>query len=161
MADDVLGKADSLMRRHRAFVAGEGTAAAAASTNAVSPAPTFAPAEADDLPVLTEVVGGSEAAPMPPAERLSDIEFLLRERLAAFQPRQRELLERELASWLDEQLPQLVMRVLDGVTDQLVGQINTQARIALLPRLLAALETDAAELSAAFPATPSDALRAD
>jgi hypothetical protein len=48
-----------------------------------------------------------------------------------------------LALWLDEQLPQLVMRVLDGVTDQLVAQINTQARMTLLPKLQAALDPDA------------------
>jgi uncharacterized FlaG/YvyC family protein len=61
------------------------------------------------------------------------------------QPHQRELLRRELATWLDEQLPQLVMRVLDGVTDQLVAQINTQARVSLLPKLQAVLEYSEAE----------------
>lgn len=126
MSDNVIDKADSLMRRHRAFAGGEAGATGAA--------PAKMPE--DDLPVLTEVVGEATAA--TPAVR--DIEELLRERLAAALPQQRELLRRELATWLDEQLPQLVMRVLDGVSDQLVAQINTQARMTLLPKLQAALE---------------------
>jgi cell wall assembly regulator SMI1 len=84
------------------------------------------------------VVGEAAAEALPPPVR--DIEDVLHERLAAALPQQRELLRRELATWLDEQLPQLVMRVLDGVSDQLVAQINTQARMTLLPKLQAALE---------------------
>jgi hypothetical protein len=144
MANDVIDKADSLMRRHRAFVAGDMPAAAIPQESVLSgvaPAPTFQnAAEPEDLPLLTEVVTSIEEAALPaPA---SDIETLLRERLAAALPQQRELLRRELALWLDEQLPQLVMRVLDGVTDQLVAQINTQARMTLLPKLQTALEAD-------------------
>jgi hypothetical protein len=132
MSDGVIDKADALMRRHRAFVASEAVAAA------VSPEPTFsAEHEAEDLPVLTEVVAATDAA-----AAVSDIEAMLLERIGAALPRQRELLRRELAVWLDEQLPQIVMRVLDGVTDQLVAQINTQARVTLLPRLQAALEAE-------------------
>ena len=128
MSDDVINKADSLMRRHRPISVGD-----AAATSAK-------PAEADDLPVLTEIVAAADEPALPPPVR--DIEELLRERLAAALPQQRELLRRELATWLDEQLPQLVMRVLDGVSDQLVAQINTQARVTLLPRLQAVLEAD-------------------
>lgn len=143
MADNILDKADSLMRRHRAFVAGDRPASPVPQGDglrAVSPEPTFGKAaEPDDLPVLTEVVAGIDEAPLPVP---TDIESLLQERLAAALPQQREVLRRELALWLDEQLPQLVMRVLDGVTDQLVAQINTQARMTLLPKLQAALEAD-------------------
>lgn len=142
MADNILDKADSLMRRHRAFVAGDRPAPPAPHDHAlrgVSPEPTFAKAEPEDLPVLTEVVAGIDEAALPVP---TDIESLLQERLAAALPQQREVLRRELALWLDEQLPQLVMRVLDGVTDQLVAQINTQARMTLLPKLQAALEAD-------------------
>ncbi len=147
MADDILGKADSLMRRHRAFVADEGSAAVPPGDllRGVSPAPTFSAADAEDLPVLTEVVAGvdtaaTDALPSLTATAAADIETALRDRLAALQPQQREMMRRELAAWLDEQLPQLVMRVLDGVTDQLVAQINTQARVTLLPKLQAVLE---------------------
>jgi hypothetical protein len=125
MSDDVIDKADSLMRRHRPMPVGDAAATAPK------------PAEADDLPVLTEVVASADEPALPPPVR--DIEELLRERLAAALPQQRELLRRELAAWLDEQLPQIVMRILDGVTDQLVAQINTQARMTLLPKLQAVL----------------------
>jgi len=119
------------MRRHRPAPVGDATTAAAAKA-----------ADADDLPVLTEIVAAADE-PSPSAAR--DIESLLRERLAAALPQQRELLRRELAAWLDEQLPQLVLRVLDGVTDQLVAQINTQARMTLLPKLQAVLDAEKVE----------------
>jgi hypothetical protein len=128
MADNIIDKADSLMRRHRPLPVGDAAATVAK------------PAETDDLPVLTEVVASTNDPALPPP--LRDIEELLRERLVAALPQQRELLRRELAVWLDEQLPQLVMRILDGVTDQLVAQINTQARMTLLPKLQAALEAE-------------------
>ena len=153
MTDNIIDKADSLMRRHRAFVAGEATPAD--SVAAVPPEPALcvpsgiflaAQTEAEDIPVLTEVVAESDGNMEAAASAgVADIDVLLRERLAAVQPQQRELLRRELAQWLDEQLPQLVMRVLDGVTDQLVAQINTQARVTLLPRLQAALEAEPRE----------------
>ncbi|RLJ63627.1 hypothetical protein [Sulfurisoma sediminicola] len=128
MSDNVIDKADSLMRRHRPVPAGDAAATAAKS------------ADVDDLPVLTEVVASADEPALSPSIR--DIEELLRERLVAALPQQRELLRRELASWLDEQLPQLVMRILDGITDQLVAQINTQARMTLLPKLQAVLEAE-------------------
>ena len=78
MADDILGKADSLMQRHRAFVADEGRLP-------MSPAPTLSAADAEDLPVLTEVVAGdgssrSEVAPSLAATTAADIETALRDR---------------------------------------------------------------------------------
>ncbi len=141
MANDVIDKADSLMRRHRAFVAGEPPAAAVPPAPTFSPPPEQAPVP-EDLPVLTEIVADDDEVTLATASAAADIEALLRERLSAALPQQRELLRRELAQWLDEQLPQLVMRVLDGVTDQLVAQINTQARMTLLPKLQAVLEAD-------------------
>jgi hypothetical protein len=128
MSDDVIDKADSLMRRHRPSPVGDAAATAAK------------PAEVDDLPVLTEIVASADEPALSLPVR--DIEELLRERLVAALPQQRELLRRELAAWLDEQLPQLVTRILDGVTDQLVAQINTQARMTLLPKLQAVLEAE-------------------
>lgn len=85
----------------------------------------------DDVPVLTEVVSqvplamaSPEAAPTQP---------LLDET-------RKQALQRELEEWLDLQMPQVVLRVLDGVADQMIGHLGEQARAVLLPRLLAALE---------------------
>jgi len=149
MTDNIIDKADSLMRRHRAFVAGKATPADSAT--AVPPAPTFsaAGAETEDIPLLPEIVAeGAGAMGLLLSAGSAEIEALLRERLAAALPQQRAVLRRELALWLDEQLPQIVMRVLDGVTDQLVAKINTEARMTLLPKLQAALDTDNSGLSA-------------
>lgn len=117
--DDVLQKADAFMRRHRVFVAG--AAAPAADKPELEP-PT--PEEDADIPVLTEVVAaepGSAAAAIDPDQ--------LRTALAA-----------ELDAWLDERLPAHVMRVLDGITDQMIGHVSEKARSELLPRLQARLE---------------------
>lgn len=115
--DELLQKADALMRR-RTFVAG-----------AVAEEPAAAPAAPDDVPVLTDVVEPDaglqpEAADAPP------------EKIASL----RNSLAFELETWLDEELPQHVMRVLDGLTDQLIIQLSLKARADLLPRLQAILE---------------------
>jgi len=118
-ADDLLQKADALMRRHRVFVAG----AAAEKDDAAAPAGN------DDIPVLTEVVSGDavaeSAAPAHAGVPLS---------------RLRSALAFELEAWLDEELPLHVMRVLDGITDQLIIQLSLKARSDLLPRLQSLLE---------------------
>lgn len=138
MADDnIIDKADALMRRHRAFLAGDATAAG-------QPTAAAAQETLEDIPTLTEVVEETAAGSAGGVE----IEAILQERLAAALPQQRELLRRELAIWLDEQLPQVVMRVLDGLSDQLIAQVNTQARTTLLPKLQAVLES--------FPEQPND-----
>jgi hypothetical protein len=137
--DDVLQQANQLMRRHRSFVAG----------GAQPTMPETPPTDRDDLPVLTEVVesaeqalldsSGPESVPTVAPER---IEALAREMLFERLPVQRQALAEELATWLDNELPQVIMRVLDGITDQLVAQIADESRAALLPRLQAALEEE-------------------
>jgi uncharacterized FlaG/YvyC family protein len=140
---DILSQADKLMRRHRVFVAG-------------SPAPAEpvaqTPAQAvDDLPVLTDRVDLSEVvesvAPAPVEEvptisiedqaRVMATELLL-ERLSA----QRDAIEKEILVWLDAELPQIVMYVVDGLTDQLVAQITGTMRLELLPKLQLAVEAE-------------------
>ncbi|WIM05505.1 MAG: hypothetical protein OHM77_12605 [Candidatus Nitricoxidivorans perseverans] len=122
--DDLLDKADALIRRHRTSIAGAGGG------------------DGDDIPLLTHVVAD------PPAlgaarELLSDrIESLAREPLFDRLPAQRQSLADELVAWLDTELPQVVMRVMDGVTDHMVAQVTAEARSALLPRLQAALEAE-------------------
>ena len=85
----------------------------------------------DDLPVLTEVVAAETAPPHSSADLVTIPLQTATIRLA---------LARELEAWLDEKLPDAVLRVLDGISDQLITQIAAQARLELLPRLKAALE---------------------
>ncbi|HEY6896051.1 MAG TPA: hypothetical protein VI279_02220 [Rhodocyclaceae bacterium] len=85
----------------------------------------------DDVPVLTEVVDQPSTV-TPAAEALAPPPLLDETR--------KQALQRELEEWLDLQMPQVVLRVLDGVADQMIGHLGEQARAVLLPRLLAALE---------------------
>ena len=130
-ADDLLQKADALMRRHRVFVAG-----------AAEKDDEAAPAGGDDVPVLTEVVNGDAVAesarPVHTSVPISKLHSAL-----AF----------ELEAWLDEELPLHVMRVLDGITDQLIIQLSLKARAELLPRLQSILE---ATEEAATPGSADD-----
>jgi hypothetical protein len=117
MADDdtteVLRKADALIRRTRVFVAG-------ASAPSTPP-----PAPDDDLPVLTEIVTDREAA------------------LATAPPHMQQHLDalrEELSLWLVQELPHAVLKVTDGLADQLMGELTDQAEKNLLPRLIARLD---------------------
>ena len=112
--DDLLLKADALMRRHRVFVAG----AAAADDGAGD----------EDVPLLTDIVGPDALRELPVSTPVD---------LAAL----RGALAAELEAWLDEDLPQHVQHVLDGITDQLIIQLSKQARAELLPRLQGVLAT--------------------
>ena len=122
MADDntadLLRKADALIRRTRVFVAG---------SSALATQPT--PPE-DDLPVLTDVVTEQEAA------------------LATAPPHMQQHLDalrEELSRWLDQELPDAVLKVTDGLADQLMGELTHQAEKNLLPRLIARLDGSATE----------------
>lgn len=124
--NDVLQKADALMRRHRVFVAG-----ATGAKESVADAP-------DDVPVLTEIVDPDSVVGTPGVQTPVDLAQL------------REALAFELEAWLDEELPRHVMRVLDGITDQMIGHLSQQARAELLPRLQATAQS-------AQPSPPPDA----
>ena len=119
MSDDsLLGKADQLMRRHRSFVA--------------SPKPEDIEIQDvketedsnEDLPVLTEVVATA-----------ADPESALQLRLAQLLAEQRAAMLREFERWLDEQLAQVVVNAMDGITDRLIALITKRAHAELLPRL--------------------------
>lgn len=138
MDHDVADQADKLMRRHRIFVAG-------------APRPTPVTQQtADDLPVLTDMIVASddEAEQSASVGRIEPIiapdriEAMAREMLFERLPTQRQAVAEELSAWLDHELPLVVMRVLDGLTDQLVAQVTAEARAALLPRLQMALEAE-------------------
>lgn len=138
-APDILDQADRLMRRHRVFLAG--SQASVAVTEEI----------ADDLPVLTDMVTAEPEVVEPPPPPVPEVpvesieeraqvlayEFML-ERLSA----QRQAMEDELSAWLDNELPQIVMYVIDGLTDQLVAQVTAAARLELLPKLQLAVEAE-------------------
>ena len=111
--EDVLRKADALIRRTRVFVAGS------------PPGPASAPPAEDDLPVLTDIVTEREAA------------------LATAPPHMQQHLDalrEELTRWLEQELPHAVLKVTDGLADQLMGELTEQAEKKLLPRLIARLD---------------------
>lgn len=126
---DLLLKADALMRRTRSYVASPRPATAPAEeASATEPTPLDAqadPAVDDDVPVLTEKVTDSEAA------------------LATAPPHMQQHLDalrEELALWLEQELPDAVLKVTDGLADQLMGELTHQAEKNLLPRLIARLD---------------------
>jgi len=116
--EDLLRKADALIRRTRVFVA-------------ASSAPTTEPTPSDDdLPILTDIVTEQEAA------------------LATAPPHMQQHLDalrEELSRWLDQELPHAVLKVTDGLADQLMGELTHQAEKNLLPRLIARLDGTAAQ----------------
>ncbi len=117
--DDVLKKADALMRRRRIFVAG--------GANDPDGAKGLAPPADEDVPLLTEVVS---------AETLSEAATPSSVDIAAL----RRALAAEVESWLDRDMPLHVQHVLDGITDQLILQLSAKARSELLPRLQELIE---------------------
>ena len=115
-SEDVVGKADALMKRHRAFVAGGALAA---------------PAQ-DDLPLLTDVVDPSQAVPAlaaalsgsPGAE---DLAGRMHELLDPLPPD----IARAVENWLVATLPRLVARRLDGVAEQIAEEVGAALRESL------------------------------
>ena len=110
---DLLQKADALIRRTRVFVARS------------SPQATERPSRDEDLPILTDIVTEDEAA------------------LATAPPHMQQHLDalrEELSRWLDQELPEAVLKVTDGLADQLMGELTHQAEKKLLPRLIARLD---------------------
>jgi hypothetical protein len=137
MADEnsLLDKADSLIQRHRP----SGTAGG----------PHQAVSENDDLPMLTDVIVTEDMGPAavpafvhiapPDPEHVAE---LAREMLLARLPAQRQAIAGELAAWLDKELPPVVLRVLDGIADQIIAQVTTEALATLMPRMQAALDEE-------------------
>ena len=121
---DLLLKADALIRRNRSYIAGT-------QSLAVTPPPE------EDLPVLTEIVTDHEAS------------------LATAPPHMQQHLDalrEELSRWLEQELPHAVLKVTDGLADQLMGELTHQAEKNLLPRLISRLDgtasrTDSEEAS--------------
>ncbi|MCX7173463.1 MAG: hypothetical protein NT159_05995 [Proteobacteria bacterium] len=156
MSSKLFDQADALMRR-RSFVAG---------TKAERAEPEWRAEVADDcasddVPVLTDVVnddlvaqgsqtpGGETDSTESEANIALRIELALRQRLSQLLMDRQALLAQEIEAWLDEQMPQLVIRAMDGITDHLVALLANRAKDELLPRLEAALKPpDATETDA-------------
>lgn len=140
--DDLLDKADALIHRRRIFIVGAGGGIVPSDEPDRPDLPDEA--ETDDVPVLTQVVTGAAVPETGNSQAIPPdrVESLARELLFDRLPAQRQALADELAAWLDAELPQVVMRVMDGITDHMVAQVTAEARSALLPRLQAALEAE-------------------
>lgn len=118
--DKILSEADSLIQR-RAFVAASPWPSPASG---IAPDPAINSGSGDnadnDLPLLTEVV--THPVPAVPQQAYLDA------------------IHKELARWLEEELPTAVLKVTDGVADQLMKELTDQAEKQLLPRLIAHLD---------------------
>lgn len=111
--DDLIDKADALIRRYRSFVA-----------RPASPPPAREPAVSDEdeaVPLLTEVVPPAALPSRDPAALLA---FLQGE------------LETSLSAWLDEALPE----ALADAAPQIFAALEAGARQTLLPHLLETLK---------------------
>jgi hypothetical protein len=144
--DNIIDQANKLMRR-RSFVASGAQPPVPTVVEAppASPAPTL---EIDDLPVLTEVFTPPpeeppvEVEPPEPVIPQELIDARAAELVQAHLPFQRQAVADEVAAWLDTELPQVVVRVLDGLTDQIIGRVTEEAKAMLVPRLQDVLEAD-------------------
>ncbi|HTY04126.1 MAG TPA: hypothetical protein VMC81_10400 [Rhodocyclaceae bacterium] len=63
---------------------------------------------------------------------------LMLERLSA----QQRAVSDELSAWLDKELPRIVVKVLDGVSDQLIAEVTAEARTVLQEWLQLAVEAE-------------------
>ncbi len=124
---DLLLKADALMRRTRSYVASPPPppAETEVAIGEARPETLIDSSIDDDVPILTEIVTDGEAA-------LATAPPHMQEHLAA--------LREELALWLEQELPHAVLKVTDGLADQLMGELTHQAEKNLLPRLIARLD---------------------
>ncbi|NMG73511.1 hypothetical protein [Aromatoleum diolicum] len=130
-ADLLLGKADALLRRHRA----------AEPQAPLLPEPEeFVSLEDDDLPVLTEVVDPSEwetssqVAQIPPAPAAPTTPVQvsqLAEQLISLDTE----ISRAVEAWFATELPQLLSREMDKLSSRLQEEAIAHLRATLLPTL--------------------------
>lgn len=132
VADALLHKADALLRRHRSS----------------SPAPepdVEVPLDDEDLPILTEVVEdfapaqpaspqpapAQPPAPVPERSETEDAATLMAENLIELDT----AIQREVEAWFTNELPQVLSRELDRLSDRLREEALTHLRSTLLPAL--------------------------
>lgn len=135
-ADELLGQADALLRRHRG---GEPGAVVAAAAGFDDP----------DLPILTDVVDEAElpalglpastpSAPTPATAAAAAAAASLISARAALADELVELdteITRQVEAWLEAELPQIVARELDQFTERLHAEALARLRATLLPAL--------------------------
>ena len=115
---NLLSKADEFLRRRERIGTGLIVGQPRADT----------PNESDDIPLLTDVVSQAAIAVyFASAKSRNNIKAEI---------------SREMAAWLDENLPQVVVHALDGISDRLIAQIHENVRTDLLPRLERAINDD-------------------
>lgn len=151
-ADDLLGQADALLRRHR----GEPGTAAQSAAHAHDPDPAF---DEDDLPILTDIVDDLDLpqgwpehkavdtvvaspphapparmdagpAPEPDAHRAAVAQHLA-ERLVELDTE----IAREVADWVAVEFQQVLDRELDRLGERLHAEMLAHLRATLLPAL--------------------------
>ena len=123
-ADELLGKADALLRRHK---------------GRDLPEPDeFVALDDEDIPVLTEIVDPAEVAGLTAAEAPSTAPVLnavpaseLAEQLISLDTE----IARAVESWFATELPQLLSRELDKLSDRLQQEALAHLRATLLPTL--------------------------
>ncbi|NMG15273.1 hypothetical protein [Aromatoleum bremense] len=125
-ADELLDKANALLRRHK---------------GADLPEPDeFVALDDDELPVLTDIVDPSEleglelAEPVPAAATAESVPIAaseLAEQLVSLDT----AISREVENWFATELPQLLSRELDKLADRLQVEALAHLRATLLPTL--------------------------
>lgn len=132
----LLADVDKLIQRRRVFIASPSPPASPAiptpfvevadestiETTPTAPATHLVEHDADhEIPVLTEKV--TSLAPS----------------LASIQALQRDAIQKELSAWLEQELPITILKITDGIADQLLGELTRRAEEHLLPNLMAHL----------------------
>ncbi|MHB1373665.1 MAG: hypothetical protein ACYC5W_10085 [Thauera sp.] len=166
-ADDLLGQADALLRRHRTR-----SEPASSATDAWAPS---AGSDDDDLPILTEVVDDFEFPPDPPlarqrpadafglytpgasapyrgqdaftqpapaafaapGQRAADPNEALSSRLAERLVELDTEIAREIGNWVAAEMPQILARELDQLAGRVQAELQAHLRATLLPELSA------------------------
>lgn len=128
--DDLIDRADTLIRRYRSFVA-----------RPAEPVPPAADDHQhipdDDIPLLTEVI---------------DAQAIHHENVAAILESLRGEIESEISAWLVNELPASVA----NASQQILDELDSKARNTLLPRLNTLIESHRANEADTGDAPPSN-----
>lgn len=136
-ANDLLDKADALLRRHRGseFEAGFDNAEVSVPLEDEDDLPILTDIVDDfdiGAPVLTEVADAAPAAVAAPVEAPPAIDpARIAERLVEIDTE----ISREVEAWLANELPQILSREFDALVDKVRSETLAHLRATLLPTL--------------------------